>query len=52
MGLFSYLFASDNTRSLMKIEKVVKLIEEKADVYSEEKKSGVREKFEMFFKKA
>ena len=34
MGLFSYLFASDNTRSLMKIEKVVKQIEQKADVYS------------------
>ena len=34
MGLFSYLFASDNTRSLMKIEKIVKQVEEKADVYS------------------
>lgn len=28
MGLFSYLFASDNKRSLMKIEKIVKIIEE------------------------
>ena len=34
MGLFSYLFASDNTRSLMKIEKIVKLIEDKADFYT------------------
>ncbi|MBQ8615648.1 MAG: DEAD/DEAH box helicase, partial [Clostridia bacterium] len=34
MGLFSYLFASDNTRSLMKIEKIVKTIEDKADTYS------------------
>ena len=33
MGLFSYLFASDNKRSLMKIEKIVKLIEDKADFY-------------------
>lgn len=28
MGLFSYLFASDNKRSLIKIEKIVKIIEE------------------------
>ncbi len=34
MGLFSYLFASDNKRSLMKIEKIVKIIEEKADTYA------------------
>ena len=34
MGLFSYLFASDNTRSLMKIEKIVKLVEDKAEIYS------------------
>ncbi len=34
MGLFSYLFASDNKRSLMKIEKIVKEIENKSDVYS------------------
>ncbi|MGN0787914.1 MAG: preprotein translocase subunit SecA [Candidatus Onthoplasma sp.] len=34
MGLFSYLFASDNKRSLMKIEKIVKLIEDKADYYA------------------
>ena len=34
MGLFSYLFASDNTRSLMKIEKIVKMIEDNADKYS------------------
>ncbi len=34
MGLFSYLFASDNKRSLIKIEKIVKLIEDKAETYS------------------
>ncbi len=34
MGLFSYLFASDNKRSLMKIEKIVKQIEEKGDFYA------------------
>ena len=34
MGLFSYLFASDNKRSLMKIEKKVKIIEELADDYA------------------
>ena len=34
MGLFSYLFASDNKRSLMKIEKIVKKIEDKADFYA------------------
>ena len=34
MGLFSYLFASDNKRSLNKIEKIVKVIEDKADIYS------------------
>ena len=34
MGLFSYLFASDNTRSIMKIEKLVKEVEEKADIYT------------------
>ncbi len=34
MGLLSYLFASDNKRSLMKIEKIVKKIEDKADEYS------------------
>ncbi len=33
MGLLSYLFASDNKRSLMKIEKIVKQIEDKASVY-------------------
>lgn len=35
MGLFSYLFASDNKRSLMKIEKIVKKIEDKADYYAQ-----------------
>lgn len=35
MGLFSYLFASDNKRSLMKIEKIVKKIEDKADMYAQ-----------------
>ena len=34
MGLFSYIFASDNTRSLRKIEKVVNQIENKADLYA------------------
>ena len=34
MGLFSYLFASDNKRSLMKIEKIVKKVEDKADFYA------------------
>lgn len=34
MGLFSYLFASDNTRSLKKIEKIVDVIESKAETYS------------------
>ena len=33
MGLFSYLFASDNTRSLMKIEKIVKEIEDREETY-------------------
>ncbi|MBR1988284.1 MAG: preprotein translocase subunit SecA [Clostridia bacterium] len=35
MGLFSYLFASDNTRSLNKIEKIVSKIEAKADFYAQ-----------------
>ena len=35
MGLFSYLFASDNKRSLMKIEKIVKKIEDLADKYAD-----------------
>jgi len=34
MGLFSYLFSSDNKRSLVKIEKIIKLIEDKEDSYS------------------
>ena len=34
MGLFSYLFASDNKRSLMKIEKIIKVIEEIQPVYA------------------
>ncbi|MBE5741612.1 MAG: preprotein translocase subunit SecA [Clostridiales bacterium] len=34
MGLFSYLFASDNKRSLMKIDKIIDLIDERADKYS------------------
>ena len=34
MGLLSYLFASDNKRSLMKIEKIVAEIENRADTYS------------------
>ena len=34
MGLFSYLFASDNKRSLMKIEKIVNQIEAKGEFYS------------------
>ncbi len=33
MGLFSYLFASDNKRSLNKIEKIISKIEEKSDFY-------------------
>ena len=36
MGIFSYLFASDNTRSLMKIEKIVKQVEEKAEKLANE----------------
>lgn len=35
MGLFSYLFASDNKRSLIKIEKIIKKIEDLADKYAE-----------------
>lgn len=35
MGLFSYLFASDNKRSLIKIEKIVKKIEDKAGMYAD-----------------
>ena len=35
MGLFSYLFASDNKRSLIKIEKIVKKIEDLADKYAD-----------------
>ncbi len=34
MGFFSYLFGSDNTRSLIKIEKIITQIEDKADFYS------------------
>jgi len=34
MGLFTYLFASDNKRSLIKIEKIVASIEALADKYS------------------
>lgn len=33
MGLLSYLFASDNKRSLMKIEKIIKQIEDKTEEY-------------------
>lgn len=33
MGLFSYLFASDNTRNLKKIDKIIVKIEEKEDYY-------------------
>ena len=33
MGLFSYLFGSDNTRNLKKIDKIVDQIEEKSDFY-------------------
>ena len=35
MGLFSYLFASDNKRSLIKIEKIVKKIEDLAEKYAD-----------------
>ena len=35
MGLFSYLFASDNKRSLIKIEKIIKKIEDLADKYAD-----------------
>ena len=35
MGLLSYLFASDNKRSLIKIEKIVAEIEALADKYRE-----------------
>ena len=35
MGLLSYLFASDNTRSIRKIEKIVAQIEESADKYAQ-----------------
>jgi len=35
MGIFSYLFASDNTRSLRKIEKIVKLVEDKETLAAE-----------------
>lgn len=35
MGLFSYMFASDNKRSLIKIEKIIKQIEDKAPIYAE-----------------
>ncbi len=34
MGIFSYLFASDNKRSLIKIEKIIAEIEAKADTYA------------------
>jgi len=34
MGLFSYLFASDNKRSLIKIEKIVAKIDEKTEMYA------------------
>ena len=34
MGFFSYLFGSDNTRSLIKIEKIITQIEDKAEFYS------------------
>ena len=33
MGLFSYIFASDNKRSLMKIEKIIKAIDELEEDY-------------------
>ena len=33
MGLFSYLFGSDNSRNLKKVNKIVDLIEEKSDFY-------------------
>lgn len=35
MGLFSYLFASDNKRSLMKIDKIIKQIEDMAPKYAD-----------------
>lgn len=34
MGLFSYLFSSDNRRSINKIEKVIEKIDAKSDLYS------------------
>ncbi|MFQ6752076.1 MAG: preprotein translocase subunit SecA [Clostridia bacterium] len=47
MGLFSYLFASDNKRSLMKIEKIVKEIEDKGDVYTKMSDDELRAQTEI-----
>ena len=48
MGLFSYLFGSDNSRNLKKINKIVDKIEEKADFYkalNDEDLQGMTTKF-------
>ena len=34
MGILSYLFSSDNKRSIMKIEKIIKQIDALADKYA------------------
>ncbi|MBR2969722.1 MAG: preprotein translocase subunit SecA [Clostridia bacterium] len=47
MGLFSYLFASDNKRSLMKIEKIVKEIEDKGDIYANMSDDELRAQTEL-----
>ena len=36
MGLFSYLFGSDNSRNLKKVNKIVDQIEEKSDFYKKD----------------
>ncbi len=50
MGLFSYIFASDNARNLKKLEKIAKLIESKEEQYkamSEEDLKGCTQVFKQ-----
>ena len=48
MGLFSYLFASDNKRSLMKIEKIIAQIDEKESLYSSMSDEELRGQTQIF----
>ena len=48
MGLFSYLFASDNKRSLNKIEKIIAEIDAKSDFYQKMNDEELRAQTQIF----